>query len=55
MSHRNKNTSFESLDSDFDEDDFIDESYDDEYIFNKHPNSYDHQILTNDLYEYLNG
>ena len=32
MSHRNKNTSFESLDSDFEEDDFIDESYDDEYI-----------------------
>ena len=31
------------------------ESYDDEYQFNKHPNSYDHQILTNDLYEYLNG
>ena len=31
------------------------ESYDDEYIFNRHPNSYDHQILTNDLYEYLNG
>jgi len=30
------------------------ESYDEEYQFNKHPNSYDHQILTNDLYEYLN-
>jgi|TARA_A100001515_G_scaffold99305_1_gene80171 hypothetical protein len=31
------------------------ESYDDEYKFNKHPNSYDHKILANNLYEYLNG
>ena len=31
------------------------ESYDDEYIFNRHPNSYDHKILANNLYEHLNG
>ena len=31
------------------------ESYDDEYKFSEHPNSYDHKILANNLYEYLNG
>jgi len=31
------------------------ETYSDNYKFNRHPNAYDHKLLANDLYEYLNG